>query len=420
VDRDDPVLGRKVLSLGAFDYVEKPSFENLSQAGNEIRAKLRLATRKTTGSTANAQSEIRSFPLHAPLISKTVNKKKVLIVDDSPTIRQLLRQILSADPDLEVVAEAELPSEVEALIIKHSPHVITLDIQMPQMTGVELLKQIQPKHRIPTVMISSISREEGPMVLQALENGAIDYIQKPSLKDLQIVASDIRERVKAAANTRRSFLSRQVRKSRSRGPINKECVILLGASTGGTEALRHILESFPSEIPPIAIVQHIPPVFSAAFAQRLNTLCPFEVREAVDGDELKHNRVLIAPGGKQMGIVRRGNALHAQISDAPPVNRHKPSVDYMFNSAAAIDRFNFVAGLLTGMGADGARGLKLLRDRGARTIAQNEASCIVYGMPREAVALGAAEFVLPLDDIGSQLLDLASADRAKQQPKKPA
>jgi two-component system chemotaxis response regulator CheB len=240
------------------------------------------------------------------------------------------------------------------------------------------------------------------------------------LQDLHVVAGDIRARVKAAASSRRSFSSRQVRKSKARGPINKECVLLLGASTGGTEALRFILESFPSEIPPIAIVQHIPPVFSAAFAQRLNTLCPFEVREAVDGDELKNNRVLIAPGGKQMGIVRRGNALYAQISDAPPVNRHKPSVDYLFNSAAAIERFNFVAALLTGMGADGARGLKLLRDKGARTIAQNEASCIVYGMPREAVALGAAEFVLPLDDIGSQLLDLSSANGTRIKAKKPA
>lgn len=421
VNREEPTLGQKVLSLGAFDYVEKPSLQNVAQAGNEIRAKLRLAALAPKGALAvpaaksaspspgkTASTEpVKTAPAAAPRPSVQASKKKVLVVDDSQTIRQLLRQIVSADPGLELVAEAELPSQVEALIQKHRPDVITLDIHMPEMNGVELLKRIHPKYKIPTVMISSISREESDLVLQALESGAVDYIQKPSMKDMGVLAEDIRERVKMAANTK-STMKLAVRKATGRGDVKGDAVVLLGSSTGGTEALRHILTSLPNEIPPIVCVQHIPPVFSAAFASRLDGLCPFEVKEAADGDEVKGNRVLIAPGGKQMGFQRRGDKLHVRITDEAPMNRHKPSVDYMFKSAVDLGLPSVVAGVLTGMGADGARGLKTLRDKGARTFAQDAASSVVYGMPREAAELGGAESIESLERIADLILRLVS------------
>lgn len=398
LNRDDSPLGGRMMGLGAFDYVEKPSLQNLAQAGNEIRAKLRLAM---------GAKDAAGAAVPAAAAKRAAARKKVLVVDDSATIRQLLRQILSADPELELVAEAARPSEVEGLIEKHKPDVITLDIHMPEMDGVTLLKKIFPKYGIPTVMISSISREEGTTVLQALESGAVDYVQKPSTKEMAVVAPEIRERVKTAASSTRA-VKRQIRKAQSRGGVDAGCVVLLGSSTGGTEALRHVFCAMPAQIPPTLVVQHIPAVFSAAFASRLNDLCPFEVKEAADGDEVKANRVLIAPGGKQMGLARKGKSLIVRITDDAPVNRHKPSVDYLFKTAADLQLPSLVAAVLTGMGADGARQLKVLRDRGARTIAQDEASSVVYGMPREAKAMGGAEFVESLDGIADLILKLVA------------
>ncbi|MBX2995808.1 MAG: chemotaxis-specific protein-glutamate methyltransferase CheB [Bdellovibrionaceae bacterium] len=408
VNRDDPALGQKALALGAYDYVEKPSLENLGQAGNEIRAKIKLAVQAPMAAPAANVSTPKAEAKPA-----AGGRKKVLIVDDSATIRQLLAKVIKQDPQLEVVAEAERPSQVEALIRQHKPDVITLDIHMPEMDGVTLLKKIFPIYKIPVVMISSIRREEGPQVLQALESGAVDYIQKPSLEDLRTLGPEICERIRTASEARVVVSSIARRKAASRGPHGTESIVLMGASTGGTEALRVVLESLPNQIPPTLIVQHIPPVFSAAFAARLNQLCPFEVREAQDGDVVKPNLVLIAPGGKQMALVSKDGKLVVKITDDAPVNRHKPSVDYLFKSAADLKLPNVVGVILTGMGGDGARMLKRLRDQGARTIGQDEQTSVVYGMPREAAKMGAVEFVKPLGEVAETILKLVSESSKK-------
>ncbi len=426
VNREDPALGQKVLRLGAFDYVEKPSLENLGQASNEIRSKLRLAVHRATKSESpkaaprfnlappKTSSPERLTPM-APkkFVVASTAPKKVLIVDDSATIRQLLKQVIAVDPGLTVVAEAEKPSDVEDLIRKHQPDVITLDIHMPEMDGVTLLKKIFPRYRIPTVMISSISKEEGPQVLSALENGAVDYIQKPSFKDLTSVAQDIRDRIKTAASIQIQSTPRAIRKVTSNVDPCSGALFRLGASTVVTEALSHVLRSMPEEIPPILIVQHIPPVFSAAFAFRLNQQCPFEVREAQDGDEVVKNLVLIAPGGKQMAVKVRSGKLYVEINDEAPVNRHRPSVDYLFQSAVQLNHPHLVAGLLTGMGADGARGMKALKDQGHFTVAQDQKTCVVFGMPREAIERGGASAVKPLDQVAETLMNWCSSQKSK-------
>jgi two-component system, chemotaxis family, protein-glutamate methylesterase/glutaminase len=354
---------------------------------------------------AKLRVEKEAIP-HQALNSSEI--KKVLIVDDSATIRNLLSTVFGRDPYLQVVAMAEKPSQVDALIQKHKPDVITLDIHMPEMDGVTLLKEIFPKYKIPTVMISSISMEESDQVLTALEVGAVDYIQKPNLKDLDAMAPLIIDRVKGAASAK-IVKSKKVSASKSSFSIkemNLDRLIVIGSSTGGTEALREVLTNMPETIPPILIVQHIPPVFSLAFAKRLHELCKFEVKEAEDGDEVRSNRVLIAPGAKQMKVVKVGTGLRVKITDDAPVNRHKPSVDYMFDSVAELKWPNVVGVILTGMGADGAKGLLKLRQLGARTIAQDQETCVVWGMPREATQMGASELELPLHDIAEKLVQL--------------
>ncbi len=403
INRDDPSIAQKALALGASDYVEKPSLENIGQASNEIRSKLRTVMTLKKGN-----------PAVATATTKTQGKKKVLIVDDSPTIRQLLEKIISADPELEVIGKAERPSEVEDLIRKHKPDVITLDIHMPEMDGITLLKKIHPRYKIPTVMITSVSREEGPQVLQALEIGAIDYIQKPEMNSLNQAAPLIRERLKAAAQSRVLGRPMVTRKAKDFSPESNRGLILLGASTGGTEALRVVLEGLPKKIPPILIVQHIPAGFSTAFARRLNDLLPFEVKEAAHGDEIAPNRVLIAPGGLQMGLQAARDKLIIQITDGPLVNRHKPSVDHMFRSAGKLGLKSVVAVVMTGMGSDGAQGLKELRQLGVRTIAQDKETSVVYGMPRAAHENGGAEMVVPLQQIAERVVELINTSSSKR------
>lgn len=362
----------------------------------------------------------KSVETSKPLPSSVVplkTKFKVLIVDDSKTIRNILTKLFSSDPELEVCAAAERPSEVEELIKKHKPDVITLDIHMPEMDGVTLLKKIAPQFHIPTVMITSISMAEGPMVLEALENGAIDYIQKPEVSELSRLTPMILEKVKMAAKANIQKKSGERKKqhqvARLTNQFNQDSLILLGSSTGGTEAIRDILTRMPSEIPPMLIVQHIPAVFSLAFAKRMNELCPFEVKEAEDGDEVKRNRVLIAPGGTQMRFEHRGGKTHVRITDDEPVNRFKPSVDYMFLNSLEHLYTHTLAVILTGMGRDGAKGMLELRKKGVRTIAQNEETCVVFGMPKEAINIGAAEYVEPLESIAERLVLLSHEGREK-------
>lgn len=348
-------------------------------------------------------------------------KTKVLIVDDSRTIRKMLSAIISQDPDLEVVGAAELPSQVESMIETLKPDVVTLDINMPEMDGVTLLRKLLTKYPLPFVLFSALSIDDGNMVLEGLEAGAIDYIQKPDFSEMVAAAKTICEKLKAASRVSVRVRDRQpqIIKSRSDGSIvpsshfrkvpsvptkDFQRIIAIGASTGGTEAIREILQALPAEIPPILIVQHIPPVFSAAFASRLNGICPFEVLEAKDGDEVLPNRVLIAPGGLQMEIQRRSSGLVVHVYDGPKISSHKPSVDVLFHSVAKICQAGAVAALLTGMGKDGAEGLLAIKQAGSQTIAQDEESCIVYGMPAAAVKLGAAASILPLNQIAGSLM----------------
>lgn len=341
----------------------------------------------------------------------SLNKKiKVLIVDDSKTIRNILAKIFLSDPQFEICGMAERPSEVEGLIISGRPDVITLDIHMPEMDGVTLLKKIAPKFKIPCVMISSISMAEGPLVLEALENGAVDYIQKPEMANLEAVIPVILEKVKVAAQSRKfsDILLEKKAVKKTNAVCNLNSLIVIGASTGGTEAIRVVLAGMPNKIPPMLIVQHIPAVFSQAFANRMNDLCAFEVKEAVDGDEVKENRVLIAPGGKQMRMVHRNNRTYVEVNDDAPVNRFKPSVDYLFQSIVKNFYCHTVAVLLTGMGKDGAQGMVDLKNKFAQTIAQDEKSCVVFGMPREAIEMGGASYVEPIDNIAEKICVLTN------------
>jgi chemotaxis response regulator CheB/chemotaxis methyl-accepting protein methylase len=406
INRDDLSIAQKAVSLGASDYVEKPSLENLAQAGNEIRSKLNSSYTVKQATKGQKPTEIKSPPQESPDRNSNL---KVLIVDDSSTIRALLRKIISKDSRFEIIAEAGKPSEVLEILKKVKPDVMTLDIHMPEMDGVTLLKKIHPLYKIPTVMITSVSREEGTLVLEALENGAVDYIQKPDSKTLSNYESDIHEKLLMAAGAQFKKTARAISRVAGKNH-NLESLIVIGASTGGTEALKHVLLGMPKEIPPILIVQHIPPVFSYAFASRLNDLCPFEVKEAADGDEIQPNKVFVAPGGKQMGLRRLGERLLISIKDDLPVNRHKPSVDYLFDSVSRISVKPAVAVILTGMGADGAKGMKKLRDLGFRTIGQDAATSVVYGMPKEAKNAGGVEYEMPLERIAAKISELIAVD----------
>ena len=381
-----------------------PATGRLQVAGTEAgKTADRSGSSSTLGATLSGSSTASSMEKSATAETKKV---RVLIVDDSSTIRSLLTNIFSRDPNIEVVAVAERPSQVEALLIEYKPDVVTLDIHMPEMDGVTLLKQFLPKHSVPVVIISSLSMSEGPLVLEALEVGAVDYIQKPSFEALEQMAPYIAEKVRVAAQAklRRSASNRPVARRLTSAVVAGETLIAIGSSTGGTEALKEVLIRMPEKIPPIVIVKQIPAVFSLAFANRMNDLCPFEVKEAVDGDEVLPNRVIIAPGGKQMRLKRNGLKLCVEVDDSPHVNRHKPSVDVLFDSVAELLGPNALGVILTGMGTDGAKGMLKMREAGARTVAQNEETCVVYGMPREAAKIGAAQEVKPLFEIPELLV----------------
>lgn len=428
ISRGEIEIAEQAIELGACDYVEKPTVENLINSGNEIRAKIKSAIKlgknrfKTTKASsasarvspnATAAAKKESAPLR---FQATAEQKKIktLIVDDSETIRNLLEKIISGDPAFEVIGLAQDSIEAEKIIRQNKPDLITLDIHMPGKNGVEFLKDVQRRQFIPTVMISALSHEDGPYVMDALSAGAIDYIKKPVMKELSDLTPIIRERLKTAANAKKTNARAFAKKVMSNANVDNQHITLVGASTGGTEAIRALLECLPKEIPPILIVQHIPAVFSKAFADRLNSILPFEVKEADHGEEVLPNKVLIAPGGKQMGVKVKNGHTYVEVTDAPPVNRHKPSVDYMFKSAYDAKLTNATAVVLTGMGADGASEISKLKSIGVRTIAQDEATSVIYGMPKAAAATGAVEFVLPLQEIGEKMMSLAASKTSKK------
>ncbi|UYY77074.1 protein-glutamate methylesterase/protein-glutamine glutaminase [Sphingomonas sp. R1] len=352
-------------------------------------------------------------------------KIRVLIVDDSASVRQTMASILSEDPAIEVIGTAADPFSAARRIQEQVPDVITLDVEMPRMDGITFLRKLMAQCPVPVVMCSSLTENGSDTLLQAMEAGAVDVILKPRFGVADHLAEhhlQIRDVVKAAARARlrgrpaaRSFHSEPPPKKLTADvmlppPDNKpmsrttEMVVCLGASTGGTEALREVLEALPANSPGIVIVQHMPEHFTRAFAQRLDGLCQVDVREAVDGDAVLRGQVLIAPGGKHTMLERQGARYQVSVRDGPLVSRHRPSVDVLFRSAARAAGSNAVGILMTGMGDDGARGLLEMRQAGARTFAQDEATSVVFGMPKEAIARGAAERVIPLGNIASELL----------------
>ena len=411
ISRDDDSIARKAMALGALDYVEKPTRENLVNSGNEIRSKIKTVLKLLNGTT----EPVLSVPVSS-LTSVSKSKKiKTLIVDDSEAIRHLLVKILSEDAAFEVVGAAKDAEEAETMIKKSKPDLITLDIHMPKKNGIQFLKEIQRTSFIPTVMISALSEEDGPYVMEAMAEGAIDYIKKPDMKNLVANAAAIVERLKVAAKAKRvkrSSVSKKV--SQSFTEINKDHLVLIGTSTGGVEAVRCILEQLPQQIPPIMIVQHMPAFFSKAFADRLNTLVPFEVKEAENNDEIQANRVLVAPGGKQMGIKIVDGKRVVRISEEAFDSRHSPSVDYLFKSAFDAKIQNATAVILTGMGSDGTRELKKLKSIGVTTIGQDESTCVVYGMPKAAFEAGAVDHVVPLTAIAEKIMTLAKKKLEKK------
>lgn len=369
----------------------------------------------TQAGQATSFQAVNASPYEASKIVQQATRRertRVLIVDDSKTIQEFLKNIFGADPEMEVVGVANHPGEAEDILRQKTVDVMTLDIQMPVMDGIAFLEKLMPTKPMPVVMLTSMRMEDGDQVLRALELGAVDYIQKPKLQDIARVGPQICEKVKIAARAHIQQKKRVSPQPLSPGPKSQKKsgsgnrsmpFIAMGASTGGTVALADVLTALPSEIPPIVIVQHIPAGFSRAFADRLNTMCPFEVKEAVDGDEVCPNRVLIAPGGKQMQLVVNGSRLFVEVNDSEAVNRHKPSVDYLFDSVAKLSGGKILGIILTGMGADGAKGMWNLKQSGAYTIAQDEQSCVVYGMPREAVKLGGVDKIVPLDQIAGMI-----------------
>lgn len=340
-----------------------------------------------------------------------MSKLKVLIVDDSAIVRKIFTEILSREPDLEVVGTAPDPYVARDKILETSPDVITLDLEMPRMDGLTFLKKIMHYHPLPVIIVSSLTPRGGTMALQALELGAVEVLAKPgsafSVGDLGV---ELAEKIRAAARVR--FDTPRTRNPAITPPApvrlaplaqTTDKIIAIGASTGGTEAIREVLMPLPQNTPGIVIVQHMPPKFTTAFAERLNQQCAMEVKEAQDGDSVVTGRALIAPGNYHMLLRRSGARYFVQVKTGPPVHHQRPSVDVLFNSAAQSAGANVVGIILTGMGADGAEGLLAMKERGAYTVAQDEASCVVFGMPREAIRRGATQKVLPLARIPEEI-----------------
>ena len=344
---------------------------------------------------------------------------RVLIVDDSAAMRQLLTQILASDPAIEVVGTAPDPYFARTKILELRPDVLTLDVEMPRMDGITFLEKLMRGHPMPVVMVSSLTQAGFDVTLRALELGAVDFFSKPTLDTLTGVAGGaqhIIDKVKAAARARVQPRAATPMPSASTPTPRVGAkfsmthkIIVIGASTGGTEAIREVLMEMPADTPGIVVVQHMPPGFTASFANRLNGLCRIRVKEAQDGDRVLPGHALIAPGSFHTSLTRSGAEYKVRVTSDAPVNRHRPSVDVLFDSCAEQAGRNAVGAILTGMGDDGARGLRRMREAHARTIAQDEATCVVFGMPKEAIARGGAEFVLPLNRIGKELLALVNA-----------
>lgn len=344
---------------------------------------------------------------------------RVLIVDDSAVVRQIFQRELERDPEIEVVGCAPDPYVARDMIIERKAQVITLDVEMPRMDGLMFLRKLMHFHPMPVIIVSSLTANGGQLALEALDSGAVDVMCKPStaytVGDMSVA---LIEKIKAAARVDVKRLSQAgktspVRRLSLSSTTHK--VLALGTSTGGTQALQEVLTAMPHNAPGIVIVQHMPEHFTRSFAERLNEICAIEVKEAQTGDSVVPGRALIAPGNYHLLMRRSGANYVVEVKSGPLISRHRPSVDVLFKSVARYVGSNAVGAIMTGMGRDGAAGLLAMKKAGARTLAQDEASCVVFGMPREAIALGAADEILPLPSIAQRLLDLATDPKPKTQ-----
>lgn len=343
---------------------------------------------------------------------------KVLVIDDSAMIRKVFEQELSKDPEIEVVGTAPDPIVGRDKIVYLKPDVITLDIEMPRMDGLTFLEKLMKHYPMPVVVVSSLAKKGGDVALKAMELGAVEVVSKPgSAYSVGDMSEQLIEKIKAASKVKVFNTSGFIKPyaigpsatqtaSMSVATTNK--IIAIGASTGGTEAIKEVITRMPVNCPPVVIVQHMPANFTKAFADRLNSICQVQVKEATDGEYLSIGKVLIAPGNKHMEIRRSGINYYVTLVDGPMMFHQRPAVEILFNSVAKYAGKNAVGAILTGMGKDGAQGLLNMRMAGANTIAQDEKSCIVFGMPKEAIDIGAAQIIKPLSQITQSLLDFCN------------
>ena len=348
-------------------------------------------------------------------------KTRVIVVDDSALVRGLLSEIINRQPDMQCVGAASDPLVAREMIRSLDPDVITLDIEMPRMDGIDFLQRLMRLRPMPVVMVSTLTERGADVTLRALELGAVDFVAKPKIgvaDGLRRLGEDITDKIRTAAKAHVRRLATPPPVSPgdagaaparpTLGPLGRlstEKIIFIGASTGGTEATREVLVNLPADAPAVMITQHMPPGFTRSYAARLDGLARIRVKEATDGERVLPGHAYIAPGGLHLSVERSGANYVARVRDGEPVNRHKPSVEVLFRSAAQVVGQNALGVMLTGMGADGAKAMKEMRDAGAWNVCQDEASCVVFGMPREAIAHGAAHEVLPLTRIAQALID---------------
>ncbi|MCC7549515.1 MAG: chemotaxis response regulator protein-glutamate methylesterase [Burkholderiales bacterium] len=357
--------------------------------------------------------------------AKDVGKTRVLIVDDSAMIRKLLGEIVNAQPDMTCIGAAPDPLVAREMIRNLDPDVITLDVEMPKMDGLSFLEKLMRLRPMPVVMVSTLTQRGSEMTLRALELGAVDFVAKPKLdiaRGLEAYAEEIAGKIRIAAHARprRGAPAPEVAPSLKADAVlpqvmarvaSTEKLIVIGASTGGTEALKEVLSALPPDAPGVLVAQHMPEGFTRSFAARLDGICRIRVKEAEDGERVLPGHAYIAPGHSHLLLGRSGANYVCQLNQGPPVNRHRPSVDVLFRSVANAAGRNAVGAILTGMGKDGAQGLLELRQTGAYTIAQDEATCVVFGMPREAIQVGAATEVAALGEIARHLLQALGSRR---------
>ncbi|MBN8503242.1 MAG: chemotaxis response regulator protein-glutamate methylesterase [Burkholderiales bacterium] len=344
-------------------------------------------------------------------------KTRVVVVDDSALVRSILTEIINKQADMTCIGAAADPLIAREMIRELNPDVITLDVEMPRMDGIDFLSRLMRLRPMPVVMVSTLTERGAEVTMKALELGAVDFVAKPKVgvaDGIRQLAVDITDKIRVAAKA-------HVRRAPAPSPnggvaapapvvanvgrLSTEKIIFIGASTGGTEATKDVLINLPADCPAVCITQHMPPGFTTSYAARLNGLCKIRVSEARDGERILPGHGYLAPGGKQFSVERSGANYIARVVDGEPVNRHKPSVEVLFNSAARVVGPNALGIMLTGMGADGAQAMRAMRDAGSFNLCQDEASCVVFGMPREAIAAGAAHEVLALKDIAPRLLE---------------